>query len=59
LQAAWNSDRKGLVADGFAESGEELGVVLDFIDFVLVWGLLVVVAIAAGVFPVNICITGG
>jgi hypothetical protein len=56
LQAAGDSDGKSLVADSLAEGGEELGVVLDFVDLVLVRDCLVVVAIAAGIFPVDICI---
>jgi len=54
LLTAWNGDRECLVADFFSQSGEELGVGLNFGDFVGVGNLLVVLAVSAGVFPVNI-----
>lgn len=56
LRAARDGDGECLVADGFLYGGEELGVGVDFRDFVAVRDLLVVLAVAAGVFPVNVYI---
>lgn len=54
LLAAGDGDREGLVANFLADGGEELGVGLDFGDLVGVRHLLVVLAVAAGVLPVDV-----
>lgn len=55
LLAAWDGDGQGLVADGFLHGGKEQGVGLDLVDFVLIGDLFVVLAVAARVFPVDVC----
>lgn len=54
LLAAGNGNGQSLVADGIAHSSEELGVGVDLGDLVGVGNLFVVLAVAAGVLPVDI-----
>lgn len=56
LLASWDGDGESLVTNRFADFGKELGVGLDFGDLVLVGDLFVCLAIATGVFPVNVCL---
>lgn len=54
LLAAGHGDGEGLVADFLANGGKELGVGLNLGDLIGVGDLLIVLAIATGVFPVNV-----
>lgn len=56
LPTTGHGNGQSLVADGCADGGEELGICLDLVDFVLVRNLLVVLSVATGVFPVDVCI---
>lgn len=52
--AAGDGDREGLITDSLPDGCEELGVGLDLVDFGGVGDLLVVLAVTAGVLPVDV-----
>lgn len=55
LLASWDGNGEGLVANRFADFSKELGVGLNLGNLVLVGDLLVCLAIATGVLPVDVC----